>query len=202
MRRLELVLSERREGSTVFSANRRHPRAGALEALLALPVQGAGDRADDSTRARLAALGAPVLVGKAPRARGAVEDALVAGVALAHKDPALARSLPVAFYRQRDRVDPKRLVALARERSEKAAVGFFLDLTGQLCGDRRFSTWAKALRDRRVHARRPFFYTRAASLQSQAQPDQSPAVAHRWGFRLGMTLGDFQSLFEKAKRAS
>jgi hypothetical protein len=202
MRRRELVVCERRQAALVFSANHGHPLGSALRALLAHPPVQPADRAGESTRARLAALGAPVMAKRSPKPRGPVEESLVAGVALAHKDPAVARALPVAFYRQRDRLDPARLVAAARAHSEKAAVGFYLDLTAQLCGDRRFSAWAKPLRDRRVHTRRPFFYTRAALLQAEGQADHSPAVAHRWGFRLGMTLGDFQSLFDKVQRAS
>lgn len=202
MRRHDLVVSERRGGATVFSANRRHPMADALTALTSPAVVRRPTASDDSTRQRLAALGAPVLVGQKTAASGAVEDTLVSGVALSHRDPAVARALPVAFYRQAADLNPARLAKLARERSEKAAVGFFLELTANLSGDKRFSTWARALRDRRVHARRPFFYTRSAALQAAAQPDRSPSVARRWGFRLDMALDDFRSLFEKAERAT
>ncbi len=202
MRRLDLVESERQHGATVFSANRRHPLAATVDALLASPRLPRVSRSDDSTRNRLADLGAPVLSQGTHKVRGGLEEALVAGVALAHRDPAVARSLPVAFYRQADRVDPGQLVALALEHSEKAAVGFFLDLTAELSGDRRFSKWARLFRDRRVHARRLFFHTRAASLAAASQPDRSPSVAHRWGFRLDLPVEDFESLFAKAKRAS
>jgi hypothetical protein len=201
MRRLGLVASERRGGATVFSANRGHPSAAAISTLVTSHTERASG-SDDAVRGRLAALGAPLLARSTPKPRGSVEETLVAGVALAHRDPAVARSLPVAFYRQADRVNPDRLSALARERSEKAAVGLFLDLTAQLTGDRRFSTWARPLRDRRVHARRPFFYTRSAALSAASQPDRSPSVAHRWGFRLDLPLEDFVSLFDKAERAS
>lgn len=201
MRRRDLVIGERHGRATVFSANREHPLAHALTALVASPPRSTRRREDEVTRQRVAALGAPVVVARTRRDDAPLEETLVAGVALAHKDPALARSLPVAFYRQADRLDGERLAVLARERSEKAAVGLFLDLTAELTGDRRFSTWARALRDRRVHARRPFFHTGAAA-QATARPDRSPPVARRWGYRLDLGLDDFRSLFEKARRAS
>jgi hypothetical protein len=202
MRRLELVKTARRDGATSFSANRAHPLAGALERLLVPAEPSTHRRSDDAVRERVSALGAPVIVHRTPARQVAVEETLVDGVALAHKDPALARSLPVAFYRQRDHLDPERLATLARASSEKAAVGLFLDLTAKLSGDERFAAWARTLRDRRVHATRPFFYSRAAALQAAAQRDRSPAVARRWGYRLDMDLDDFRSLFEKARRAS
>jgi hypothetical protein len=200
MRRLDLVVGERRNGVMVFSANLAHPQADALRKLLTVSDT-AGGRRDEPTRERVAALGAPVLVRRRKATRD-VEGVLVEGVALAHKDPGLARSLPVAFYRQREHLDPKRLVSRAREHSEKAAVGLFLDLTAELSGDHRFADWARAFRDRRRHAKRPFFHTRAAALQASTQPDRSPGVARRWGYRLDLPLEDFRSLFEKARRAS
>ena len=202
MRRLELVVSERRDGALVFSANRRHPLAASLMALLAETGPSAPRREDTVTRAQVAALGAPVVVARKVKRAPPVEETLVAGVVLAHRDPAVARSLPVAFFRQADHLDVDRLLTLARERSEKAAVGMFLDLTAALSGDRRFAAWAREFRDRRVHASRPFFHTRAATLQAAAQPDRSPALARRWGFRLDLSLDDFRSLFDKAQRAA
>ena len=200
MRRLALVDVARRDGATVFSANRRHPLAGALEDLLASPRQ--ARRSLEATRARAAALGAPVLAARAAKRNGSVEQMLVEAVTRAHEDPALARALPVAFYRQRDRVNPERLALAAQAGAEKAAVGLFLELTAQVSGDRRFSEWARPLRDRRVRVKRPFFYSTAAAVQAATVPDRSPPVARRWGFRLDYSLDDFRSLFEKVRRAA
>jgi hypothetical protein len=201
MKRLDLVVSERREGSTRFSANWKHPQANVLRELLTAAPTVRG-RKEESTREQAAALGAPVMVRHTPKPAADVEKSLVEAAALAHKDPGLARALPVAFYQQREQLDPKLLLLAARERSEKGAVGLFLDLTSELSGDRRFSDWARALRDRRVHCLRPFFHTRSAAIQANTQPDRSPRLAHRWGFRLDMDLDDFRSLFEKSRRAS
>lgn len=203
MHRLDLVNAVRSGRETLFAANDKHVLAEPLRKLLAASEQPrAPGRADDSTRRRLAALGAPVVAARGPVSRSRVEQALVQGVSLAHRDPALARSLPVAFYRQRDRVDPRKLFVLARDGLEKPAVGLFLELTAQLSGDRRFAAWARRLRDRRVRTKHPFFYTRAAAVQAATQPDRSPPVARRWGFRLDMTFDDFRALFDKAQRAA
>jgi len=201
MLRLELVRAERTQGAVVFSANHQHPQARALTTLLAADTEPTR-HGDETVREQVAALGAPVLVSHLTKASGPLEDTLVAGVSAAHRDPALARSLPVALFRQRDRLDPDRLADAARARGEKTAVGLFLDLTAELSGDKRFASWARLLRDRRVHAQRPFFHTRAALVQAGASRDRSPRVARRWGFRLDLTLDDFQSLFDKATRAS
>lgn len=200
MRRLELVTSERRGAATVFSSNRRHPLADALAALVAAPAPRASEPYEEQVKARVAALGAPVLSRRAAQKSAPLEDALVDAVALSHKDPALVRSLPVAFYRQKRRIDGDRLAHVARHRGEKAAVGLLLDLTAAISGDRRFAEWAKPLRDRRIRARRPFFHTRAAVLSFSTQRDEGPRVARRWGYRLDVPLDDFSTLFMKARR--
>jgi hypothetical protein len=201
MRRLDLVVHQRRGKATVFSANRQHPLADHLSAILATSAGGPTKR-DESTREQVAALGAPVVVHRTRQPDRPVEQLLVDGVALAHRDPALARSLPVAFYRQRERLDGDQLAAFARARSEKAALGFYLELTAELSGDHRFRAWARPLKDRRRHRREPFFYTRAAKLQADTRSPLDEPLARRWGFQVGMSVDDFRSLFDKVKRAS
>ncbi len=202
MRRLDLAVAKRCSGVVLFSANERHSLRRQLRALICAKGPARYGRTEVAIRARLSALGAPVIVGNTPKVRGSIEKTLVAGVSLAHRDPAVARSLPVAFYRQSSRINIERLTALAREHSERAGVGFFLDLTAQLSGDRRLATWARTLRDRRVYTHQPFFYGRAAALEAKMRPDRSPSVARRWGFRLNLEFDDFRSLFEKVNRAA
>ncbi len=204
MRRLDLVSTQREGGALAFAANQAHPMADTLVKLLSpTSLTPTLDPNDAEVRSQLAALGAPVLAEHRKTARGgSVEETLVDGVVLAHRDPAVARAMPVTFFRQRDQVDPDRLLELARDRAEKAAVGMFLDLTTEVSGDRRFAGWARKLRDRRVHTRRPFFYTRGAALRGKQLRDSSPALAHRWGYRFDLALDDLQSMFDKAKRAS
>ncbi len=200
MVRLDLVTTDRTDGALEYRANRQHPLANTLMSLLTAPAR-VVDSKSSRVRTRLAALGAPVLAEQRKSGNASsLEESLVDGVVLAHQDPAVARTMPVTFFRQRDRVDPHRLAALARSRAEKAALGMFLELTTAVSGDRRFAAWAKRLRDRRVHTQRPFFYTRAASLRGNEMRDLGPALTHRWGYRLDLSLDDLQSMFDKAQR--
>lgn len=61
-----------------------------------------------------------------------IEETLAQGIALAHREPTVARTLPVCLYRQRDRLRAERLRRHALELGEKRALGFFLDLTSDL----------------------------------------------------------------------
>src|SRR5439155_24605760 len=110
---------------------------------------GHGDSEEQRLRGRLAALGAP-FAGPAPRNRRLPpEEVLADGLVLAHHSPTVARVLPVAFRRQRDKLDYERLQRAATQRDERPALGFYLELTGQLGGDRRLVRRARGLRDRR-----------------------------------------------------
>jgi hypothetical protein len=120
-------------------------------------------------------------------------DALV----LAHHSPTVARVLPVAFWRQRDKLDYQRLERAATQRDERQALGFYLDLTGQLGGDRRLVRRARGLRDRRRTALRPFFLGARGLFARAAAQKRSPAVARRWGFLMNMELESFATAFRK-----
>ena len=71
----------------------------------------------------------------------------------------------VAIWRQRDKLDYERLERAATLRDERQALGFYLELTGQLGGDRRLVRRASGLRDRRRTALRPFFNALGADLR-------------------------------------
>jgi len=115
---------------------------------------------------------------------------LVAGCALARRDAAVARTLPLCFWRQRDRLDARALSSLAITPEEKHAVAFFLALTAELGGDRRLLGLAEGLRDQRLTQRRPFFFGRASA------PRDFPLAA-TWGFDMNMDLDSFRTLFAK-----
>jgi hypothetical protein len=150
----------------------------------------------------LAALGAP-LAGPAERNRRLpAEEVLADGLVLAHHSPTVARVLPVAFWRQRDKLDYERLERAATQRDERQALGFYLELTGQLGGDRRLVRRARGLRDRRRTALRPFFSAGRRSFARAAAQEKSPALARRWGFLMNMELESFATAFHKHVRAA
>jgi hypothetical protein len=149
---------------------------------------------DDVVKRKLRALGAPLRSVSPMRvARDEVVQTLLEGTRLARRDAVVARTLPLCFWHVRDDVDPKRLDSLAMSAEDKHAVGFFLELTSILGGDRRLVGLAEALRDKRVKSARNFFQTEAAT----RAPARHFPLAEKWGFRMNMDLETFQSLFDK-----
>ena len=198
MEGLGLVVTERPGSAEVYRANRAHPLADALGALVAPAPDPAKDDEARELRGQLAALGAPLRHEVVEPLRGSVEETVVRGVRLAHRDADVARTLPVCLYRQRGALDPERLRQFAVRLGEKQALGFFLELTTELSGDRRFVEWMKALRDRRYKVPRNFFYAPVRSRrQHQLAEEKTPRVARRWRLRMNMDLDAFRSTFEK-----
>lgn len=93
-----------------------------------------------------------------------VNEILVKGVGLARKDPTVARALPLGFWSAREKLDGASLRGLVKRPEEKHALGFFLELTGELGGDRRLNGLAEGFKDRRMIAEREFFCCRQPSL--------------------------------------
>lgn len=200
MQALGLVTSERRQGTAeVYRANQAHPMAGVLRALVVAPATLPTDDAETGRlRGELAALGAPLQHDAVEPSAAPVETTVARGVHVAHRDPDVARTLPVCLYLQRDALDPVRLLEQATQLGERHALGFFLDLTAELSGDRRFATWAKALRDHRRTARHAFFSAASRSRRERRLADErTPPVARRWGWRMNMDLDAFRSTFDK-----
>ena len=197
MQRTQLVVSERVGNKEVFSANADHPHAATMRALVASDAPSAPPprKEDQRLRRKLAALGAP-LAGVAPLKVAPAEamETLVHGAALARRDATVARSLPLCFWRLRDSLDVKALAALAARPEDKHAVGFFLELAGELGGDRRLAGMAELLRDRRRRSTHDFFLSPSGCSETA----RDFPLAARWGFRMNMGLDSFRALFEKA----
>lgn len=204
MVRYDLAVSTREEGRDVYRANLDHPEH---EVLRRLATSKPLSRAPDDAQARqvrraLRDLGAPLAgEGVAHATSESVESTLVGGVKLARRDPTVARVLPVAFWKQRDRVDPERLAQAVREKGERQATGFVLALTSKLSGDRRFARWSPAFRDHRVTALGDFFELPSSRTESALAARRTPALARSWGFRMNMDLESFASTFDRFARA-
>lgn len=200
MQAIELVVSSREGSAEVFRANRAHPLGRALAAIVRGPARTVASRRDHRLRAQLRALGAPLLAEEPATPRGELEATLARAVQLAHRDPAVARTLPVCLYLQRDALRADRLVHHARQLGEKRAMGFFLDLTTELSRDPRFATWTAPLRDARFKAQRDFFHGQASSrspTERRLADARTPAPARRWGLRMNMDMDAFRSTFER-----
>jgi DNA-binding transcriptional ArsR family regulator len=197
MTRRGLVVTARRSGRDVFSANRSHPAAEALRALASTRTPRAVvEQRDAALSGQLRTLGAPLPDSPLPVDPDTREDVLVRGVKASHTDPRLARTLPLCFWAQRHSLDVDRLLDTAKQQREKNAVGFFLELTTELSADHRFSEWAQLFRDRRFRAK-DFFSTSTTKAQAELAETTTPQVAKEWGFRMNVDLESFKSLFDK-----
>ena len=199
MRQFGLVRVTRVGRSDVYAANFDHPEGEALKVLLRA-IQSSwtpSKENDDDVRGWLRALGVPLRVPVAKTPAPSVTDALLEGVRLSRRDPAVARALPLGFWKQRDELDVEDLLEHVSRPEEKHALGFFLELTGQLGGDKRLATLAKKFRDKRVTSERDFFLLPPTRSRQQLASSRTPEVAKRWGFRMNMDAEAFASLFEK-----
>jgi hypothetical protein len=196
MQRAELVSSKRERGKEVFAANLGHPEGDALRALVvadrAAPRAATDD--EDTVKRSLVALGLP-LRGVDPLDVPAPErvSMLVRGAALARRDPVVARGLPLCFWRLRESLDLKALAAQAPRAEDKHSLGFFLELTGELGGDRRLVGLAEHFRDGRMTSLRGFFQASRA----RREVFRDFPLAAKWGFQMNMDAGSFRTLFEK-----
>ena len=149
-------------------------------------------------RARLRTLGAPLTVDALAEDTGPVEEVLVDGLRLSHSDPSVARAMPVCLHKHLARIDPERLETLARKAGEKRALGFFLELTGTLTGDRRLVAWSRRLRDRRVRILSDFFNVPQTPEWRSLSERNTPPEARHFGFRINLDRPSFASLLRKS----
>jgi len=109
----------------------------------------------------------------------------------------VARVLPLVLWRQRDELDLDELVRESTRRDEREAAGFFLELTGRLGHDRRFTNAARPLRDRRRTRSKLFFAQPHGAHELALAHRNTPALARKWGFVMNMGLDSFASTFAK-----
>jgi hypothetical protein len=199
MRQFGLVRVERDGRRDVYVANFEHPDGEALKTLLRGSTSGwaPSKENDDDVRGWLRAVGLPLRVPEAKAPAPSLSEVLVEGVRLARRDPTVARALPLGFWKQRGQLDADDLLEHVSRPEEKHALGFFLELTGQLGGDRRLKALAKKFKDKRLTAERDFFLLPPTASRRKLAESRTPAVAKRWGFRMNMDTEAFASLFEK-----
>jgi hypothetical protein len=108
----------------------------------------------------MALYGAPLMVSEpmpdempAPALEVVVAEAL----ALAHHDSTVARVLPVLLWISHERLDWSKLRKAVAARAERQALGFFLDLTGELADDSSLKARARRLANARPRRPRLFF---------------------------------------------
>jgi hypothetical protein len=198
MRQFGLARVEQDGRRNVYVANFEHPQAEALQMLLrgGEPVD-TSSAADETTKGWLKALGVPLRVEDAAVPAPSLSEVLLAGVRLARRDPTVARALPLGFWAQRDDLVVAELLACANRPEQKHALGFFLELAGNLGGDRRLVGLAEVFRDRRLTAARDFFRLPPTPSRRELSETRTPEVARRWGFRMNLEYAAFESIFEQ-----
>jgi hypothetical protein len=205
MRAAGLARAERTSAELVYRAETDHPQTRLLRQLAKASGQVRTDRRtnhDHEVRAALATVGAPL---GSPRTKAPppdLEEALANALVLSHRDPTVARVLPLVLWRQRDRLDLHRLVAQASRRDERSALGYFLELAGQLGDVPVLVQAARGLRDRRRTKTRQFFAGPFGPHATALARRNTPKEALRWGFVMNMPLDSFRTLFEKFARLS
>jgi hypothetical protein len=197
MKAAGLAVVDREGVATTYRANVAHPQADLLTALLRAAEPARGTSEEQRLRGQLAGLGAPLGGPRQARRPPPPEEVLADGLVLAHNRPTVARVLPVAFWRQRDKVTFERLERAATLRNERQTLGFYLELTGLLGGDQQLVRRASLLRDRRRTALRPFFSGGRGSFSRAVAVEKTPALARRWGFFMNMELESFAATFQK-----
>ena len=200
MRRYQLLTTTVENGREVYAAN---PDLAEADAQVLRRLAGSRpqvhpprDAQAAKVRRELRTLGAPLQVEPAATVAD-LEGTLADGVHLAHRDPTVARVLPLCLSKVRPRLDPERLLQAAIRVREKQAVGFFLDLTGQLTDDADLSQWATRFRDRRVRRMRDFFEVPPTKGSRELADQRTPEVARSWSYRMNMGLDSFQAPLEK-----
>lgn len=155
----------------------------------------------EQVRVWLARYGAPLYGSSAGNDETMPRPAYVLAEALklSHSDASVARTLPLALWKTRAHLDLSELTRLAVERGQGDTLGFFLDLTSELSGDRALKRASNALRVRpRVRARQ--FFKVNSRHERRLADLKTPDVARRWNFRMNMSLDSFRSMFAKAAR--
>ena len=198
MRQFGLARVERDGRRDVYTGNFDHPQGEALRTLLrGGECVDSSTAADENTKGWLKALGVPLQVEDAAVPAPSLSEVLLEGVGLARRDPTVARALPLGFWAQRDNLVVAELLARVKRPEQKHALGFFLELAGNLGGDRRLVGLAEVFRDRRLTVTRDFFRLPPTASRRKLSEARTPDVARRWGFRMNLEYAAFESIFEQ-----
>ena len=126
-----------------------------------------------------------------------LEVVLAEALSVAHRNATVARVLPTTLWRCRNKMDLERLTEEATRRDERQALGYFLELAGQLGGEHRLVVTARRLRDKRRTRPRMFFAGHHGRYEMAATRNNTPRAASKWRFLMNMNLDSFRSTFEK-----
>ena len=200
MRSAGLAVATRVGSEVRYRAATDHPRHRLLTELANVEVgnhEPTGTSRDAEVRGWLAAIGAPLAAPSPEKTPPPLEEVLSEAVVLSHRDATVARVLPVVLWKRRHDLDLRRLVDEATRRDERHALGYFLELAGQLGGDTALLEAARGLSDGRRRRPRMFFAGPHGRYQLASARRNTPSEALRWGYLMNVGRDSFESAFEK-----
>lgn len=203
MRAAGLARAERRGTALLYRAATDHRHAGLLRHFAAASGEAeTKTRAhhDEQVRAWFTSVGAPLAAAETKGRVPPVEHVVGEALSLSHRDPTVARVFPLVLWRQRKQLDFDRLFQEATRRDERQALGYFLELAGELGGDPRLVEAARTLHDRRRKRARMFFAGPHGPRALAATRRNTPKEALRWGYLMNMGMDSFRSTFDKFAR--
>ncbi|MCP4347000.1 MAG: hypothetical protein GY795_15910 [Desulfobacterales bacterium] len=130
------------------------------------------------------------------------EEVLAASLALARRNPVVARVFPVVIAKNKSCFDNFDLLRnLVRAAGETKTLGFFLELTFELTGEKYFSFLADQLSEFRNGEPEDFFvHVKKNKYLQQLEDMNTPPVAEKWRFRMNMNTDSFATIFRKFQK--
>jgi len=197
MRQLGLVQTEIVGHSVLCSWNAKSNKVQALAPLLrAAEDKNSGQPGDEALYWNLRQMGAPLASAGGKGATLGKEETLAYALELSRRQPEVARIWPVVYARHREELNHQRLAHLAGRLGQKRALGFFLDLTQELLGQKAPRAQNR-LQDARFRKTQDFFVTEHSERSRKLADLRTPKVARRWHFRMDMPLESFRTSFDK-----
>lgn len=196
MEKMGLVQKTKQGRATLFSSKLSSEELKPLQVLL-----GNVDR-KQKPLADFAEMDLP-LVGDFPEFRHTyahnAEELLVKAVVLAKDNSSLLRTLPLLAKRLGSGLSAPQLVYWSKQHHVDRELGFLLDLTANLSGDKKYSTLARQLKDKRW-SKQSSFLKREENLkgfQAKLAEQNTPELAKKWFLTLNMGLDSFRSTYLK-----
>ena len=204
MERAGLARRERVGNAHLFQANHDSEHSELLLELLTAAANESSVKAapyeDDVVRTMLAEYGAPLVsreVGAGQRP-STLEELLAYALGLSHRDPYVALVIPLVLDQTWRTLDLAALRYWATRVGEKQALGFFLELTGELARKEEYRREAGRLRDRRFKKQRSYFTPEEVGRFSRELADlRTPDSARRWKYRMNLPTDSFAAHFKK-----
>jgi hypothetical protein len=157
---------------------------------------------EENVRVSLQELGAPLVLDAQPSVRfvplQSLEETLVRSAVHAKKDPSVARTLPLALFKNVENLDHELLKYWATNLKAKQELGMFLELSAELAKSPKLKKLSKLFKDKRVKEMKDFFETKSPLLRELSERN-TPDVARRWKFRMNLSMDSFQSTFDRFK---